>query len=163
MREELITLTLCKYIKDISGDVIAFDFPGGGRRLALHLNSELRRDKNSGIIIPDIVAELSGGLLFFENKVDYFAPDIEALTELKAYDKYSAAISRIQFNDGAVDPDKIFIGVGLQDTSKNVEKIGKHFPELDFVFLVNESSVVRLIWDKCQLFPREVADRSKIQ
>jgi hypothetical protein len=152
MREEFVTLTLCKFLKDNFCDIIAFDFPGGGRRLVLHLNSELRKDKNTGIIIPDIVAGVLDRILFFENKVDYFAPDIEALSQLKAFNNYSSSIKKIQFNHGAIDASQIFIGVGLQNTKKNSEKIRKHFSELDFVLLVGEDKEVEVIWDKFSLF-----------
>ncbi len=154
MREEYVTLKICKYIKSQFGNVIAFDFPGGGRRTTLHMNYEFRVGKNFGIVVPDIVATIDGKLLFMENKVGYFEPDVNILCQLKFGEKYTDAINAIACKEGIAQSTPIFIGVGLENTSKNLEKIRPHFKDLDFVLFVDEVGKVTVAWDEFQLFAK---------
>jgi hypothetical protein len=150
MREEFVTISIINHLKLLNFCIVSFDYPQSGTGKILLPNDRGYKSKNEGGIIPDIVCIKGGNLLIFENKVNFFKPDIDALLTLTKSGKYTKALHQItltnQINDAPC------VGVGLRDTGRNRTACKKYEGVIDFAIFVNESGEISIGFDRRDLF-----------
>ena len=139
MNEEFITLNLVRFLKDKNWKILAYDFPQSGTGLTFHPNNREFASKNKGMINPDIIAYKNNTLLFFENKVDFFKPDIQKLELLKE-GNYSDSLDNKLPDYSKSD---CLIAVGLYLSKKNIVKLESELV-LDFFFTVDDKGNVNI-------------------
>ena len=141
MREEQITRKILNRLIEKDWQILSFDYPQSGTGIALRAESQLRREKNLKNIIPDIVALRGDQAAIFENKVDFFAPDLESLHALRS-GSYDFSMRTALFREGY--PSNIFYGIGLENNPKNISKIRSHQVHLDFALVVDALGAVEV-------------------
>lgn len=141
MREENITLAILDWLKARGWHINSFDYPQSGTGSPLRSRVQMPNNKNKGTIIPDIIATRGDLVVFFENKVDFYGGDLDALNLLKFSGDYDDAISQLLMCDPSSK--QCHFGVGLADKASNVRKLLASSSRLDFGLLVSESKDVR--------------------
>ena len=133
---------MLSWLKDNGWEIVSYDYPQSGTGYSLHSKSRSGGSKNSGIIIPDIVAVKQDTAIFFENKVDFNLVDIEAISILRGSRLYDDSISTLlkPFNEAK----KIAFGIALKETPNNLKKITEYQSSLDFAFLVSQDLAINL-------------------
>ena len=119
----------------------------------MHSKDRELGSKNTGSIIPDIVASKAGMVLFFENKVDFNIIDIEALMLLKNSGLYDISIHELLKSIGPIEG--IFYGIALKNNKKNKDKICRNEDFLDFALLVDDDLSVYKFLDRGVLIKDE--------
>lgn len=141
MREENITLEIIFWLKERGWIINCFDYPQSGTGYCLRPKNPIPGNKNKGNIIPDIVASRGDTSIFFENKVNFFPADLDALSLLRNSGEYQAAMSDLLNRD--VLSVRCLFGVGLYDSDSNERKLSIASKELDFALLVSSTKQVR--------------------
>ena len=97
--------------------------------------------KNKDMINPDIIATKENLLLFVENKVDFFQPDIIKLKKVKE-GNYSESINKKLYDYS--NKDKI-TGIGLKHSVENIKKMKSALVGLELFFTVSENGDINII------------------
>ena len=136
--EELVTLSIIRFLKSMKFDIISFDFPQSGTGMVLHPNNRL--GKNEGVLIPDVIAKNSTKLLILEDKDHYDRSDVVKLRKLKTGETHSREIDKLVDEFALVS---VAYGIGIPDEPKHVDRAKKEACDLDVILAVDaERNVV---------------------
>ena len=152
MREEKVTKNILDWLEENGWKIICFDFPQSGTGVLLHPNCSLRKEKNKGGIIPDIIAVKDDIALFFENKDRFYEPDFEKIYEIKTKLNYSNALNQLL---SGFNIKSIYYGISIPELSKEVEKSRNHFHKIDFFITTNNNNCVIIHHDINKVFLKE--------
>lgn len=149
MTEEYVTKKILYFLELNSWIILCFDFPQSGTGVSLHINSHLRSGKNKGLIIPDIIAYKDRRIVFFENKDKYVFSDFVKLGLIKTTGNYSESLTK--FLDG-VEYDKIYYGVGIPLSNRDVEKTLNNVDKIDFALFVKSDGLISVEYEAEPIF-----------
>ena len=130
-------------------DILAFDYPGSGTGKRLHPDQAFRTSKNTGLIIPDIIAFRSHFLAFFENKTWFSAGDVESLLLLRDSGRYRRAVRALRDQCGQATP---VVGLALHDTDGNRRSLAGVQGQIDFGITVSSLGIVEVVFAPEGLF-----------
>ena len=135
MTEENVTKSILSYLIGRGWKIVSFDFPQSGTGRSLHPSGSV--SKNTGILIPDVVAVKDGVSIYLENKDHYYPDDFTKVNNVLQTKVYAESFFRVL----GVDQDTMFGGIGMPaaycdlitDDVKNL---------VDFVLRVSEDGTV---------------------
>lgn len=134
MKEEAVTKSIIKYLKQNGWNIFAYDFPQSGTGFFIHPNDRSYKTKKA--IIPDIIANKESTCIIMENKSYYYDKDFIKLYNLKNdvcyFDDLNSISKRLNCNDI-----KYGIGLPLKDFLEN--KSEEHMALVDFIITVDDS------------------------
>lgn len=134
MKEESVTKSIIKYLKQNGWNIFSYDFPQSGTGFFIHPND--RSDKIKKAIVPDIIANKESTCIIMENKSRYYEKDFIKLHNLKNDVSYSDDLNSIlkRLNCNNI---KYGIGLPLKDFLEN--KSEEHLALVDFIITVDDS------------------------
>ena len=135
MTEEKVTKSIISYLMDHGWKIVSFDFPQSGTGRSLHPSGSV--SKNSGVLIPDVVAVKDGMSIYMENKDRYYPEDFIKVNDVLQTKMYAESFLRVL----SVNQDTMFGGIGMPAAS--CESIAEEMKNLvDFVLRVSEDGIV---------------------
>jgi len=147
--EEQATKAFIDWLKMNDWKIICFDFPQSGTGTMLHPNKNIRKGKNKGSFIPDIVAIKSDKVVFFENKDKFVLNDFIKIQNLRQSNDYSSSIARLLAD---FTYSHIFYGVGLCHTSNTEQKTNEHIDKVDFILFYHINKSIQVFYDPKSIF-----------
>lgn len=151
VNEEKVTKCIVNWLRENGWKIISVDIPQAGSGLAIHIDRALVSTLGGlhRAYVPDVIAERSGVLVFFENKPRFSLEDFRKVQRLRTDDRYRPGIERIA-GPNAVGAK---FGVGLNDTASNEQKALAHSDMVDFIILANQKRGCRISFQNGMLFP----------
>ncbi len=137
MTEENVTKSILSYLISRGWRIVSFDFPQSGTGRSLHPSGSV--SKNTGVLIPDVVAVKDGVSIYLENKDHYYLEDFTKVNNVLQAKMYAESFFRVL----GVDQDTMLGGIGMPasccdsitDDVKNL---------VDFVLGVSDDGAVNI-------------------
>ena len=135
MTEDFVTKAILRYLIDCGWRIVSFDFPHRGTGRALHpCNS---RSKNSGVLIPDVIAVKGDVSVYMENKDHYSPADFNKVHDVLQNRTYADSFRNVL----GIKQQSVIGGIGLPE-----ECCSRISPDVvalvDFVLKVGESGEI---------------------
>ena len=145
MTEEDVTKTLIAWLQIKEWSIISYDFPQSGTGIKIRPANS--KEKNKGVMIPDIIALKGSFMTFFENKPYLSQDDIKKVKKFKSVE-YRVSIENLAALYGAT---QILYGIGFLYSEK-LESLIFFDAELDFAVSVRSDKTVHVLFDSSEAF-----------